>query len=200
MQALREQIAHIDAVLYTHYHSDHTLGLEDLRGYNFKQGGAIPIYGSASTLAQIQRIFDYIFTPDPTYVGGQVPQVSCNEIPLFGTLTLFEETIEVFDLIHGNISVSGFKFGSFAYATDCKGLPERTKKLLSGIDTLILDGLRYEQHQAHFTIPEAIATAQELGVRRTILTHMTHGVEFDAVSSKLPAGIELAYDGMKLTW
>ena len=199
-QALNYKLPRIDSVLYTHYHSDHILGLEDLRGYNYLQQSPINCYGTDNTLEEIRRCFSYIFTPDPRYVGGQVPQVVLNEIDDTSPLHLHGMRIRPFPLLHGMAFVTGFRFGELAYATDCKVIPEFSMEVLRGVKYLILDGLRYEPHKAHLTIPEAIELAKIIGAERTILIHMTHTVDYHQVSKDLPAGIELAYDGMKISF
>jgi phosphoribosyl 1,2-cyclic phosphate phosphodiesterase len=197
-QALRYKIPRVDAVLFTHAHADHILGLEDLRGYNFAQGGAIPCYGTAQTLDLIKRSFFYIFDPSTTYQGGLPAQLTLIPIQEYSTFSTHGITIESFPVLHGTLTVSAYRFGSLAYVTDCKSIPETSWKRLEGLETLILDGLRYEQHLTHFTIPEAIAVAQKLQARRTILIHMTHSIDYDEVSAKLPQGIELGYDGLEI--
>ncbi len=195
-QALRRAIQRIDAVLYTHYHADHILGLEDLRGYNFAQQGPIPAYGTQNTISEIRRCFNYVFEPNPNYDGGGVPQI---ETHLIDDTTPFEVKgflVRPFQLQHGLTVVTGYRIGEMAYATDCKILPEATYETLTGVRVLVLDGLRYEPHKAHLTIPEACAVAQRISAERTFLTHMTHSIDYDDVSAKLPAGVELAYDGL----
>ena len=197
-QALRWEIPRIDAVLYTHHHADHILGLEDLRGFNFSQQQAIPAFGSEVTLAEIRRCFSYVFNPDPRYEGGGAPQVELHTIDESAPFTAAGIHVEPFPLIHGLTFVTGYRIGDFGYATDCKMLSDRALQVLQDVPVLVLDALRYEQHKAHLTIPEAIEVARALGAERTILTHMTHTVDYDEVSAKLPAGVELAYDGMVL--
>jgi phosphoribosyl 1,2-cyclic phosphate phosphodiesterase len=195
-QALRWRIPRIDAVLYTHSHADHILGLEDLRGYNFSQKSSIPAYGTEETLSAIRRQFHYVFEPDPLYIGGGLPQVKLCAVPSDAPFQVRNITIHPFPLQHGYTTVTGFRIGSFAYATDCNGFTDKAYEVAAGASLLIIDGLRYEPHKAHFTIPEAIAVATRVGAKRTLLTHMTHTVDYDEVSAKLPAGVELAYDGL----
>ncbi len=197
-QALLYKIPRVDSVLYTHYHSDHILGLEDLRGYNYLQKESIPCYGTDNTLAEIRRCFSYIFNPDPRYVGGQVPQVVLNEISDATPFEVLGLKVRPFPILHGMAYVTGFRLGELAYATDCKVLPEYSMEVVRGVKYLILDGLRYEPHKAHLTIPEAIELAQIIGAEKTYLIHMTHTVDYHKVSKDLPKGIELAYDGMKI--
>ena len=195
-QALRDKISRLDAILYTHSHSDHILGLEDIRGYNYLQKGPIPCYGTANTLRELKRFFHYIFQPDPHHVGGAVPQITPHQIEDGVPFSILNIPITPFALIHGNVPVTGFRFGDFAYATDCKIIPQESRAILEGVNTLILDGLRMEAHGSHLTISEAIDISRELQIPRTILTHMTHSIDYTSVSASLPPGVELGYDGM----
>ncbi len=196
-QALQHGIDRIDAVLCTHSHADHILGIDDLRVFNLLTRRRIPLYGTAATLSEIRRIFSYIFEPDPRYEGGLLAQLDSYEITAFSPFTLDGARILPFQLWHGRLEVLGFRIGSFAYATDCKTIPEESYSALRELDVLVLDGLRYEAHRSHMTIPEAIEAAQRIGARKTYLTHMTHSVDYDTVNAQLPNGIELAYDGLE---
>jgi phosphoribosyl 1,2-cyclic phosphate phosphodiesterase len=197
-QCLKWGIKRVDGVLYTHCHADHILGTDDLRCFNFILKRAIPCYGTAQTLLELKAAFPYIFNPDPNYEGGLLAQLELNEFRYYEQFKLCELNIEPFELQHGKILVSGFKFGTVAYATDCKVMPQRSIELLKGIKVLFLDGLRYEPHKTHLTIDEAIALANEIGAEKTYLIHMTHSVDYYTVNPKLPKGIELAYDGLEV--
>jgi len=197
-QMLRAKIPYVSAILYTHYHADHTLGLEDLRGFNFVKGGPIPCYATAETFSELSRLFSYIFNPDPHYEGGQVTSVTPHCIKSLDLFTVGKIPVQPFPLFHGKLPVTGFRLGDLAYATDCSIVPEESKFLLRGVRTLVLDGLRYNSHPNHFTIPEAIKVAQSMGVERTILIHMTHSVDHDEVTASLPLGVELAFDGLEI--
>lgn len=197
-QALRAGIERIDAVLFTHAHADHILGIDDLRAFNFIQQSRITCYGSRHTLPRIRHMFSYVFEPDENYLGGALPQLDLVEFENGVPFKLFDLPIEPFSLMHGDLEVTGFRFGNLAYATDCNAIPLVSQKRLKGIDLLVLDGLRYEAHRTHFTIPEAISVAGALEVGATWLTHMTHTVEYEEVSRKLPRSISLAYDGLQI--
>jgi len=197
VQSLTHEVRNVNAVLFTHAHADHILGIDDLRAFNYVQRSAIPCYGYRHTLAEIQRFFSYIFNPNPSYEGGGLAQLSLHEISEYQELNL-GTPISTFNLNHGKTLVTGYRFGSVAYATDCNGVPERSIEALRGVETLIIDGLRYEPHKTHFTIPEAIDVAARIGAKRTILTHMTHQIDYESVAAALPVGVELAYDGMTI--
>lgn len=197
-QALRRALKRVDAVLFTHAHADHILGLDDLRSFNFIQQSAIPCYATTQTWAGIEKTFHYIFDPDPDYIGGGLAQLEKHVFEPLDALELFGSTIKTFPLVHGNAQVVGFRIGEFAYATDCNQIPEASMMALEGTRVLILDALRHAPHPSHFTIEQAIEVARSLGVERTILTHFTHSIDYHEVSSTLPAGIELGYDGLEI--
>lgn len=197
-QALKWDIRRINAIIFTHSHADHILGIDDLRSFNFIQKGPIPCYATQETFEDIKRVFSYIFSPDPAYQGGAVTKLSIHKINLLKPFTISGLRIVPFPLLHGRKEVTGYRLGELAYATDCKGIPAESRDVLRAVKILVLDGLRYKPHQTHFTIPEAVALAKELGVKRTYLTHMTHTVDYSKVNSKLPPGIQLAYDGLEI--
>lgn len=196
-QALVYGIEHVDAVLYTHAHADHIMGMDDLRGYNFSHQHSIPCFGEAQTLETLRQTFRYIFEPDPTYEGGMLPQLSLHEVKAGTAFDVCGTRVLPLSLQHGKASVLGFRMGDFAYCTDCKRIPENSLQLLRGVKTLVLDALRYESHRTHLTIPESISLSRQIGAQQTYFVHMTHTVDYDTVSAALPAGIALAYDGLE---
>jgi phosphoribosyl 1,2-cyclic phosphate phosphodiesterase len=195
-QALREGINRIDAVLFTHTHADHVNGIDDLRPFNMASGEAIPIFGSSETLAVIRRNFGYIF--DRTLGPGYRPQLVTREVD--GPFTLFGLTVEPLPLLHGSGRSLGYRFGPFAYLTDCSEIPPETEEHLKGLEALLIDGLRFRPHRTHFNIPQALAAAARLRPHRTLLTHLSHDVDHDRHSSILPAGAEFAFDGQRLSF
>lgn len=194
-QVLRANIRRLDAVLYTHPHADHILGLDDLRAYNYVQRKSVPCWGTEETLSQIKHIFNYVFGEPGE---SSRPLIDLHTLKHFESLNFFGVEIIPFPLLHGRTEVTGFKIGELAYATDCNQVPDKSARLLEGIKTIVLDGIRPEKHPTHFTIDEAIAFSKKIKAERTILIHFTHCVDHSKVSASLPPGVELAYDGLEI--
>ena len=193
-QALRYGIGRLEAILFTHHHADHILGLDDIRPLNQIHKGPIPCYGSADTLREIRLTFRYVFQEQPY---GGVPQVALNtaERPFqLGNLTVTPVPV-----LHGRLPVFGYRLGDFAYLTDLNSIPEKSLTLLEGLQVLVMGALRYEPHPAHFTLTEAVGVAGIIGASHTYFTHMSHEVDHETVSRQLPSGIELAYDGLTIS-
>lgn len=195
LQLLRDPIPRLDFLLYTHSHSDHLMGLDDIRPFNFRQRAPIHAFASPHTAKAIRRAFSYIWAD--TQPGGGKPQLELHEVD--GRFTHEGVEITPLPVSHGEWTILGFRVGGFAYITDTNGIPDETMALLEGIDTLALDGLRQSpRHPTHFTIGEAIDVAQRIGARATYLIHLAHEVDHASVESTLPAGVKLAYDGLAL--
>ncbi len=194
-QALRHRIDRIDAILYTHSHADHILGLDDVRPFNYRQGGAIPIYAMTETLEALRRVFRYAFDDRPT--ESSKPLLDLHALD-GGALELFGQQFTPVPLLHGKSTVMGFRFGNAAYLTDHSEVPEESKRMLQGLDVLFLDALRHRPHPTHSTVEKSIATAQELKPRRTFFTHICHDLPHAATQATLPQGIFLAYDGLEI--
>lgn len=198
-QALANDIRRVDAILFTHSHADHVMGLDDVRRFNQMQGGAIPCYAGAETLASLRQMFGYVFNP-PQQIGGGLPQLVLHEID--GPFAVGDLDVVPVPVWHGQLPVLGFRIGSFAYLTDCNRIPEESWPLLTcdgGVRTLILDALRRRPHSTHFSLSEACDVARRLGADRTYFTHICHDLGHEATNAQLPAGMELAYDGLVLT-
>jgi phosphoribosyl 1,2-cyclic phosphate phosphodiesterase len=194
LQALRFGLPRVDAVLFTHSHADHVFGLDDVRIFNFRQGTAIPCYGSEATLKNIRRMFAYVF--EAGQEGGGKPQLDL--IPVREPFELLGREIVPVPVWHGETEVFGYRIGSFAYVTDCNRIPETSFCLLEGVEILILDALRYRPHSTHFSVEEAMEAAARIGARRTILTHIAHEIDHDDPQVPLRRGVEFGYDGLVL--
>lgn len=194
-QALVHELTRVDAVLFTHAHADHILGLDELRRFNAIQGGDIPCYANAPTWETIRRSFSYIFD-GVARLGGGIPELSTHEIT--GPFVVRGIRVVPVPLWHGRMPVLGFRFGSLAYLTDCNRLDDRAWGLVEGVETLIIDALRDRPHSTHFSLDEALDVVARIKPRRAFTTHMTHDLGHAATSARLPHGVELAYDGLVL--
>jgi phosphoribosyl 1,2-cyclic phosphate phosphodiesterase len=191
-QALRFDVRRVDAILFTHSHADHVLGLDDVRRYNVLQRGRMPCFGDAGTLADVRRTFAYVFNPPQE--GGGVPKIDL--FPLAGPFCLGRQTFVPVPVMHGQLPVLGYRVGPFAYLTDCNAIPETSWPLLEGVRTLVVDALRHRPHPTHFNLAEALRVVERLGPREAFLTHICHDLPHEATSTSLPAGVQLAYDGL----
>ena len=199
MQCLQNKIDSVDAVLFTHHHSDHILGVDDLRGFNFLRPTAIPCFAGEETLTEIKRVFAYLFSRDPNYEGGTLTNLALTPIVPGIPFELFGETIIPFQLWHGKFPVTGYRVRDVVYATDCNVVPQEAKETMAGAQYLFLDALRYRAHKTHLTVEQAIVIAQELKAAQTYFIHMSHDVDYDAGNQMLPPGIEFAYDGLTVS-
>ena len=190
-QALREGIEQVDTVLYSHAHADHVHGIDDLRTFTLRTGNAIPIYAARGVLDRIQGLFSYIFSE--TDISGYRPRLQVNEVT--GPFQLFGQQVIPIPLMHGPGESLGYRIGNLAYVVDCSAIPESSWELLEGLDVLVIDALRFRGHDSHFSISEAIEVAGQLQVPKTLLTHLTHDVDYARHSAGLPEGVEFAYDG-----
>lgn len=196
-QALKEGLQRLDSVVYTHGHADHILGLDDIRPFNIRQKGSIPVYASNDTLAVLRRTFAYIF--DNSNGLSTVPAVALHSIDRpfdpFGHPEMKIELVPI-PARHGPTDVLGFRFGRAAYLTDFSFVPEESKALLRGLDDLILDALRYRPHPMHSNVEQSLALAAELSPRRVWFTHIAHDLSHDETNRRLPENVNLAYDGL----
>jgi phosphoribosyl 1,2-cyclic phosphate phosphodiesterase len=193
-QAMRSGIDRLDAILYTHGHADHILGLDDIRPYNLKHKMRVPIYATNSTLRILQRTFAYIFDSAPT--ESSVPGVDLHTID--GPFELFGLKFIPVPAMHGPMDVMGFRFGNAAYLTDFSAVPESSKALLRGLDHFVLDALRYVPHPMHSTVEQSLKLVEELRPKHAWFTHICHDLAHAETNAKLPENVRLAYDGLKL--
>jgi phosphoribosyl 1,2-cyclic phosphate phosphodiesterase len=194
-QALRTGFDRLDAILFTHAHADHIMGLDDVRPFNFHQGGRIPIYASDRTMAAIHGAFSYIFE------GGEkvtaVPQLDSHTLN-GASFDLFGLEFTPIPILHGRAQIYGFRFGNAAYLTDHSEIPEASLDRLRGLDVLFLDALRYKPHPTHSTVDRSIATAQQVAAKRVFFTHICHDLAHARTEERLPPHIRLAYDGLEI--
>ena len=194
-QALRESITRLDAVLYTHTHADHILGIDDLRPLTYHhKPGRLPLYATPRNCEFLRNMFRYIFEAD--YKFGGLPLVELK--PIEGPVELFGASFEPVTVIHGETPILGFRFGSAAYLTDHSSVPADSLEKLRDLDILFLDALRYKPHPTHSTVEQSLQIVAEVKPKRTFFTHICHDLGHEATNAALPPGVQLAYDGMKL--
>ena len=195
LQCIDHGVDRVDAVLFTHHHADHVAGLDDLRRFNWLMKRPVPLYGTDRTLSNVRRMFLYAFEAATSSPHSR-PQLELHEID-GRPFTVGGERIVPIPLMHGPLPVLGFRFGRFAYCTDCNTIPPESMDLLRDLDVLVLDALRHDAHPAHFNLEQAIDMAERIGAGRTYFTHMTHQLGHEATNRALPGGMALAYDGLR---
>ncbi len=193
-QSLAHNLSRIDAVLFTHPHADHIHGIDDLRAFNLAQGASIPCYGSDFTIKRIRVMFDYIFRDDLN--DGWKPNLTTTVVD--APFDLSGVGITPVPIYHGQALIFGYRIKDMAYLTDCSSIPAGSFDLLKGLDLLILGALRHKPHPTHFSIDQAVDASLAINPRRTVLTHLSHGLDYTRDNPTLPHGIELAYDGMRI--
>lgn len=193
-QAIREQIRSLDAVLYTHTHADHILGIDDLRPLSFHREGKIPLYARPDAAEFLSNMFRYIF--DANYKYGGLAQVEMKALD--GPVDLFGARFEPVRVMHGDMEIVGFRFGSAAYLTDFSQIPEASFAQLGGLDVLFLDALRHKPHPTHSTVENSLRIVERVKAKRAFFTHMCHDLPHEATNRSLPPHVRLSYDGMKL--
>jgi phosphoribosyl 1,2-cyclic phosphate phosphodiesterase len=191
-QALREGLERLDAVVFTHAHADHVLGLDDTRVFYFRQQVPLPVYADPRTMESIRRIFAYTFDESYKYggVGKLDPHVIDGPFELWGLKMV---PVQVF---HGDLPVLGFRFGKAAYVTDFSTIPDDSMALLEGLDVLVLDALRHKPHPTHSTVENSLRLVEQLKPRRAFFTHIAHQLAHEETNATLPANVRLAHDGL----
>jgi phosphoribosyl 1,2-cyclic phosphate phosphodiesterase len=195
MQALREGVTRVDAVLFTHYHADHTAGVDDLKAFNAALGGMLPCFGDAPTGASLHARFGYAFAGTPWI--GLIPHIGYTNVdcdPFFVGKTC----IQPIPMRHGSIRATGYRIGNFAYLTDTSGVPASSRALLHDLEAVVVDALRWEPHPTHLSVPEAVELITSIKARHGYLTHVSHALEHNATNERVGPAIEVAYDGLEL--
>ncbi len=197
-QCLRENIWQVDAVIFTHSHTDHMMGFDDLRRFAAPRAGRMPVYASAETMADLERVYAFAFqntNPWPGYLKPE-PHVLC------GPFSLGQTTITPLPVPHGNSEVNGYLFSRggeklLAYLSDCSAVPDAIARQIEGVPVMVIDALRHEPHPTHLSVDQALEVAQRVQPGRTLFTHICHDLAQSA-EADLPAGTGIAYDGLKL--
>ena len=193
-QAIREQIRQVDAVLYTHTHADHILGIDDLRPLSYHHEGKIPLYARPDAAEFLRNMFRYIF--DANYKYGGLAQVEMKAMD--GPVELFGARFEPVKVMHGDQEIVGFRFGSAAYLTDFSEIPDGSLAQLRDLDVLFLDALRHKPHPTHSTVENSLRIVDRVKPKRAFFTHICHDLPHEATNASLPVHVRLSYDGMKL--
>lgn len=204
LQLLREDVKMVDAVIITHTHADHIMGMDDLRSYCLRSGKDMPIYTLPRYQEDIKRVFTYAFQEFPP--GIEVPRFALRDLgeSLFEgdeaeeILELCGLRVRVMPVWHGHWPMLALRINDFAYVTDVKTIPPATEALLQGLDTLILDAVRIKPHANHMHFDEAVEWAKRLGAKQTYFNHLSHDYDHDVTNASLPANIQLSYDGQRI--
>ena len=199
-QCLREKVTWLDAVVYTHPHTDHIMGFDDLRRFcDMQPSGKLPIYASPPTMADIQRVFRFAFDESKRFPGYIHPEPHLVTEPFY----IGETKLTPLPVPHGSITVYGYLLSRggrklFAYLSDCKAVPDAVRAQIAGVEALALDALRHRPHPTHMSLDEALEVAAAVGAKTTYLTHLCHDLGHVETQKSVPEGVCVAYDGLKL--
>jgi phosphoribosyl 1,2-cyclic phosphate phosphodiesterase len=196
LQALRERVTRLDAVLYTHFHADHTAGIDDLKAFNAALGGVLPCFGDAPTGASLRERFGYAFAGTPWI--GLIPHIRFTNVDLL-PFYIGKTCVQPIPMRHGSIRATGYRIGRFAYLTDTSGVPASSRALLQDLDVVAVDALRWDPHPTHLSVPEALDLIADLRPRHGYLTHVGHTLEHQTTNQRIGPAVEVAYDGLELT-
>jgi phosphoribosyl 1,2-cyclic phosphate phosphodiesterase len=199
-QAIRERITQIDAVLYTHSHADHILGMDDLRPLSFRTPEGITLYADDTTADVLERVFEYTFRTIDRYPTSARVNIQRVTTDIHTSIHLFGAEFQRIPIIHGRQTIAGYRFGSAAYLTDMSGIPQESLPLLKDLDILILDSLRREPHPSHSHLENSIALVEKIAPKRAYFTHISHDLDHQTTNKDLPSHIQLAHDGLKLNF
>lgn len=195
-QMLRYNVRSLDAIVLTHEHNDHIIGLDDVRPFNFMNWKDMPVYCTPQVGAELRLRFAYIFSQNP-YPGA--PMIKIKEISKDQTFCLNELLFQPIEVMHGKLPVLGFRVGDFTYLTDVKSISEVEFQKIIGTKILVLSALRHKSHHSHLSLTEALDIIEKIAPERAFLTHISHRMGLHAaISKKLPANVALAYDGLQI--
>lgn len=197
LQCLRNGVDGIDAIVFTHAHADHIMGLDDVRRFNVVRQGPLDVWADAATHESLTRCFGYAFEEPEPEMKKFRPHLIRRWID--GPFDLGGKTWAPIPLVHGEMPILGFRIENLAYCTDVSSIPESSFELLKGLDLLVLDALQHRKHRTHFTVAEATEAARRIGAKQTLFTHIAHGLAHEETNANLPDGIRLAYDGLRVS-
>ena len=196
-QMFQNDITSVDAILMTHEHNDHIIGMDDVRPFNFMLRQDMPVYATPRVQTQLKKRFDYVFETENRYPGA--PMIKLHTIDKSTPFVVAGVQVQPIEVLHGQLPVLGFRIGSFAYITDMKTITAEEFTKLAGVEHLIINALHHKSHHAHMNLEEAIAFAHRAGAKATYLTHVSHSMGlYKTVQTQLPEGIYLAYDGWRV--
>jgi phosphoribosyl 1,2-cyclic phosphate phosphodiesterase len=198
VQAVREHLMSVDAVLYTHSHADHILGMDDLRPLSFARPEGIALYADDTTADVIERVFEYTFRKVDRYPTSARVEIHRLPTDLGTSVDLFGVTFQRIPVTHGRHTIAGYRFGNAAYLTDMSDIPDESLPFLQGLDILILDALRREPHPSHSHLEKSVSIVEKIAPKHAYFTHISHDLDHESTNNELPQHMKLAHDGLKL--